>query len=1094
MFKKKLFFFLFSILFLALVQNCSAQTNTFPSLTPKVFTESVIPGTNSATLKASAWINEGKTMKIQTWFEWWIKGAGTTNKTPKRLYDITKNKSFQEVISFNPSKVYCFVPYAQLVDNNLKPLSDIGKGTELCFPKSPFVATKLPVAVQDTSAYFKGEITSFQGLSQVIGYFRRWYQKTPGIVKQDGYQLVQKPSALDRKEFGYFYNDFNTAQKGNYCYQACAKDLPNNALTNCDKPTCFPDSGGDDQDYFKLTKTAQALTDPKDCQQAKITLDIYCQGENTTTTRPDFDVVLLIDKSGTMKGIALDRTKQAAIEFVNKLDKNKDRVSLVSFSDWGTIENASGLTNNFSEVTQAIAKLTVSGNSTNLGDGFKKTNILFNKARPTAQRRVVLITDGIVNAGESGSPPSAPSWPETDNIYTNYSIAQSSITKNTHKALIYVIRYSEKSVDDVHPKAAAFSKKLLEEKIASPGEYYSAPTPDAIVQLFAKIVNSLTQTQNIPIICKDLKVTEVLTDGAKLIQAVPAPTIAKGNILIWEMGNVGGHRQIELIVYYPNANPQLAEKYPDSKVTFLDMEGNKQEKEFPETYVKDLLKCSGIQMSADKEVTPFTDIEHCQQAKVKLTVKCFLADPGSRDPNKEYICKNVNVIDVLPPGVQYLDSATPREPDSIVNNGTSSPTTLTWKLGDIKEGTTYFITFIVKFPTGDKGQKADIDPDSRVEFDDPDKTDNPQKRPFPNPSVDPFPCPECEYKKSKRIAVVFDLAGRHSEMGYSFISIANQAFQQYQFKYFNYLPNNLDDYDTLFINYCLARSHIPQEQTILSWIKKGNKYIRYTFGCTDLGGEYLGLDAQDWPFNIQTPIKNAKFDIVQDMTLGTKSLGSSYYLDLTKINADNAAKNYDYFKITGAGWCSHITLSGEIKDFLMGPYPVQMYRTFGKGFVIYNGFNFRAIPNQDKNKDIPPGNNNEQEVLEKMFLQALQQEWDITENPKCTPCVPLQASSTSFNSISNYLIKIDQVTEQNGTLLISASTSGLSGIHTGYFQKCPMNSSSAGCITFGRQLVLGNQFSSMLNNIFLQNNYCITAIIEGESHPFYSQTKCGPVW
>ena len=582
----------FCILLFDFNQYCFAQVVAFPSLTPQVYTESVIPGTTNATLKASAWINEGKAMKINTWFQWWIQGSGARTTTDKKFLNINKNLGFNEIIPFDSSKAYCFIPYAQLVDSNQNPVSDIGKGTELCFPKMPWVQTLLPATIKETSAYFRGKITSFQGMSGAIGFFRRWYQKTPTQVKQDGYQFIPKPLNADSKEFGWFYSDFDTAKNGNYCYQACAKDLPANARVNCDQEICFPETGGQEQDYFKVTKTAQALTDPKDCQQAKITIDIYCQGEQTISTRPDLDVVLLIDKSGTMKGIALDKTKQAIIEFINKLDKGKDKVALVSFADWGKIENTSGLTNNFDEVIVATKALKIAGNSTNLGDGFKKANELFAKqGRANVKKKIIVITDGIVNANQNGEAPDSMSYPEADNIYSNYAIAQANIAKNTHKAEIYVIRYSEKNIDQAHVKAAAFSKQVLQ-KIASPGQYYEAPTPEAIVQLFAQIVFSLTKTVVEFTVCKDMKVTDILTDNAQLIKVIDPPaTSVNGKTIIWNLGNVSGHRRIELIVKYGNALPQLAEKYPDSKVEFVDMEGNKQTKELPEVMVKDLIPC-----------------------------------------------------------------------------------------------------------------------------------------------------------------------------------------------------------------------------------------------------------------------------------------------------------------------------------------------------------------------------------------------------------------------------------------------------------------------------------------------------------------------
>ncbi len=552
-----------------------------------------------ATLSASAWSSEGKPVAIKYYFKWWVEGKTNPITTPEKTF--TTNKVFYEQIQYSFNKdVYCFIPYAYKIDNNGQAISSVGAGEKFCFPNIPYVKTLYPVAVKETSAYFKGEITDFRNLNSVCAFFRRYYVKTPNSYKEDGGQL-SKPINGNKQEFGWFYSDFDT-KKEDYCYKACAKATKTSLASNCGKEVCLiRDRVGQEEKDFQVFKQVEPLTNLDDCQKAKITLDIYCGGQTTTSTRPDLDIVLLIDQSGTMKDLALDRTKQAAKDFVNKLDSQHDRVALITFSDWASYANASLLTNDFAQVAKAIGDIKITGNSTNLGDAYKKANDLFSqKARPNAQRIIITITDGIVNAGQNGEAPDSLSYPVTDNIYTNYAVNQATIFKN-NKGINYIIRYSASNIDLQHQAAASFSKTLLK-NMSSPGKYYEAPTPDSIVQLYAKILFSIIQVQEKDIFCKDVKVYEVLTANSRF-SPTPTPAIppfaqminnspATGQTtLVWNLGDFRGHRRIEFVVYYKTSNDQLAEVYPDSRVEYKDESGGTVKKEFPETQVRDLTPC-----------------------------------------------------------------------------------------------------------------------------------------------------------------------------------------------------------------------------------------------------------------------------------------------------------------------------------------------------------------------------------------------------------------------------------------------------------------------------------------------------------------------
>jgi len=573
-----------------------------PPGAPRVIAENGLANVpiGKATLSASAWSSDGIPVDIEYYFKWWIEGKTQPKATTPKKF--TTKKVFYEQIDYtDKTGVYCFIPYAYKTDGHGKAVSPAGQSEKFCFPSVPYVATMYPVAVKETSAYFKGEILDFRGLNSAYTFFRRYYASSPNNYKEDGGQIIDKSINAKTQEFGWFFSGFNTKQ-GDYCYKACAKATKASLVANCGKEICLlRDRVGQEEKDFQIFKQVEPFTTEDDCQKAKITLDVYCGGEITTSARPDLDIVLLIDKSGTMKGEALDITKNAASNFVNKLDKDHDRVSLITFSDWGSYTHGMELTNDFAKVNQAITNIKVSGRATNLGDAYKKANDLFSaKARKGARKIIIAITDGIVNAGQFGEAPDSLSYPIVDNVYTNYAINQANIFKN-NGGTNYIIRYSELAIDQMHSRAASFSKLLLQ-KMSSPGKYYSAPLKEAITQLFARILYSIITVQESEIICKDVKVYDVLTENSSFSPtpnpAVPPFAQLKLNTpktgqttLIWNLGDFKGHRRIEFVVYYKTPAKQLAEIYPDSKVEYKDENGVVQKKEFAETQVENLVPC-----------------------------------------------------------------------------------------------------------------------------------------------------------------------------------------------------------------------------------------------------------------------------------------------------------------------------------------------------------------------------------------------------------------------------------------------------------------------------------------------------------------------
>jgi Mg-chelatase subunit ChlD len=110
------------------------------------------------------------------------------------------------------------------------------------------------------------------------------------------------------------------------------------------------------------------------------------------------DVMLILDRSGSMEGDKLVNAKESAIAFLNQMNLNVDQVGLVSFAGSAVLNRE--LTEDGIAVEDTINNLTVSG-STNIADALAKAGEELNsrRSRPDNVPVIVLLTDGDYNAG-----------------------------------------------------------------------------------------------------------------------------------------------------------------------------------------------------------------------------------------------------------------------------------------------------------------------------------------------------------------------------------------------------------------------------------------------------------------------------------------------------------------------------------------------------------------------------------------------------------------------------------------------------------------------------------------------------------------------
>lgn len=121
--------------------------------------------------------------------------------------------------------------------------------------------------------------------------------------------------------------------------------------------------------------------------------------EGGALERPPLDVVCVIDKSGSMNGRPIESVK-AAVAHLLRLAGPNDRIGVVAFDD--SVELVLSLDHH--EPDRAIARVLgiTGGGSTNLSGGWLKgIEMLESDVRSDALRRVVVLTDGQANVGET---------------------------------------------------------------------------------------------------------------------------------------------------------------------------------------------------------------------------------------------------------------------------------------------------------------------------------------------------------------------------------------------------------------------------------------------------------------------------------------------------------------------------------------------------------------------------------------------------------------------------------------------------------------------------------------------------------------------
>lgn len=314
-----------------------------------------------------------------------------------------------------------------------------------------------------------------------------------------------------------------------------------------------------------ITNSNKELSTTKINCDGSFQVKLFLAAEPDIVTNPT-DIVLILDRSGSMSGSPLANLKNGAKKFIDIIDEATDsaqdgqigygsHIGIVSFSSTATQDTP--LTTSVSELKAAVDALTAGG-STNHADAFTKAVQLFNPAS-TNNKVMVMFTDGETTAGSDPNP-----------------IAEAAKAQGI---TIYCIGLSGNGGIDV---------QALRDWASDPDSSHVAITPDD--EELEKIFEDLAKNITIPG-ATDIVITDTVSPCFK-ITSVQTPTkgsssLIDANTVQWKIEELGVEKSEGAMLEFTvqHIGPCTGTVEVNDSISYSDAEGNTVEFPSPEIQV-----------------------------------------------------------------------------------------------------------------------------------------------------------------------------------------------------------------------------------------------------------------------------------------------------------------------------------------------------------------------------------------------------------------------------------------------------------------------------------------------------------------------------
>lgn len=263
------------------------------------------------------------------------------------------------------------------------------------------------------------------------------------------------------------------------------------------------------------------------------------------------DVILVIDRSGSMSGQPMVDAQNAAITFIQRMNLTTDQIGVVSFASAGDGRIDQALSQNTTLLEQKIRTLYADG-MTDIAEGLElaENELKSGRHRNDNAPVIVVLSDGAHNDGG-------------DLFSTADQIKQQGIR---------IIAVGLSAVDEYQLRGIA----------SSTNDYYYAPTSTGLATIYQSIA------QTVRVSARNIVITDTLSSHVTWLDnsfSGGVTSTVNSNVLGWQLAVAP---TTPMIFHYQVAMTDQAGTWPTSDstiATYLDADGNAQMITFPTTTV-----------------------------------------------------------------------------------------------------------------------------------------------------------------------------------------------------------------------------------------------------------------------------------------------------------------------------------------------------------------------------------------------------------------------------------------------------------------------------------------------------------------------------